>query len=84
MDINSQFDLFMKSTISNKWIGDNNLQIYVRKAFHTFCGEVIETIDIANIQQTEKSKGKGYFCPLCNISKLMVLQFILKIFLIQN
>ncbi len=61
MELNEQFDQFMQSPINNKWIGDNNIQIYVRKAFHTYCGKVIQTIDIANIQQTEESKGKGYF-----------------------
>ena len=49
-------------TISNVWITTDELQIYLRKAIHSVGGEIIRTIDIANVSLVnQEDKGKGYF-----------------------
>lgn len=61
MSLCDQFDQFMLSPLHNMWIGDNNIQVYIRKGYHLIHQEFLNTIDIANIQQDVEHRGKGFF-----------------------
>ena len=61
MSIKEELIDFMKSKRTNAWIGDNFIQVYVRKGIHSFGGDIIKTFDVANIEQDPIHIGKGYF-----------------------
>lgn len=61
MDIIDAFDKFMSSNIRNEWIEDYALRVYVRKGSHLIDGELVKTIDIANIQSAPEYQHNGYF-----------------------
>lgn len=59
MTCEEQLTKFLKQTIQNRmWIGDGTLNVYVRKGHHVLGGEMLETLDIANIEAEPKGKGR--------------------------
>jgi hypothetical protein len=60
--ITDQLDDFMESSFNNLWLNDDILSIYVRKGNHLFRGEILATLDVANIGTIpDEYKGKGHF-----------------------
>lgn len=60
--ITEQLDDFIDSPVSNKWLNDGILSVYVRKGYHVYDGMILNTLDIANISTiSEQYQGKGYF-----------------------
>lgn len=55
-------DEFMNSKVPCKWIENDVLGVYIRKGIHRIHGELLNTIDIANIRSIpNQHRGKGYF-----------------------
>ena len=53
---------FINSPSRNEWLISPELEVYVRKGLHAFDGQIINTFDIANIQDAPADyKGKGHF-----------------------
>ena len=50
---------FLKGNLRNIWINTAKLNVYVRKGYHYINGELLKTLDIANISVNESYKRKG-------------------------
>lgn len=53
------FQAFMKSGQRNQWLETHTIKIYMRKATHAIGGQVVKTLDIANIHIDETERGQG-------------------------
>lgn len=56
-----QLDDFMESSARNNWLCDKHLRVYVRKGIRYIEGQMLNTVDVANIESPPKYKGKGFF-----------------------
>ena len=54
-----EFLAFMASSKSNTWINNKSMEVYVRKAHHSFNDTLIRTLDIANINIKNPGQGTG-------------------------
>ncbi len=45
----------------NAWLEDSKMKVYVRHGHHCIEGEMRETLDIANVEVSEKHQGKGLY-----------------------
>ena len=61
MTINDQLDEFLASRKSNSWLRTKELGVYVRKGQRLIDGVYTNTLDIANIQQSDQFIGQGHF-----------------------
>lgn len=68
----SQVEKFLAGPEHNAWLKVETMKVYVRKAGHLIDGNVIDTLDIANVDQLEKQRGKGKFRQLViDLTKLL-------------
>ena len=61
-DILNQIEEFMNLPIKNKWIGNDEIKIYIRKSKRYINEKMIDCFDIATIE-VEK-QGKGLFTKI--------------------
>lgn len=52
---------FMESPCRNEWLRLDHMSVYVRKGHHAFDGQLVKTIDIANISVDEDWQNSKVF-----------------------
>jgi hypothetical protein len=60
----AQVEKFLSGSSRNEWLKVGKMKVYVRKAGHLIDGNVVMTLDLANLEQHEKLRGKGQFRQL--------------------
>jgi len=52
---------FLESDLKNAWIENSKLRVYLRKGFHSIDGEIVSTLDVANVVVPESKRNQGIF-----------------------
>lgn len=59
--MNTTLSEFMESPRVNEWLALENMNVYVRKGKHPHNGDILNTLDIANIAVHPDMQGEGVF-----------------------
>lgn len=81
----TQIEKFLNGNSYNAWLKVGTMKVYVRKSHHQINNKLMKTFDIANVEQSEKQRGKGKFRQLIiDLTSLLKKQSNLECIFIEN
>lgn len=80
----SELHSFFKSKQRNAWLNIGVYRVYVRRAYHMIEGEIVRTIDLANIVKEDSSVPYGGFWELFAELKRLSRENAIKALFLEN
>lgn len=62
-------ELMSSSRLDRKWITVGPVRVYVRNGMRSLDGQIVPTIEIANIGVDQRNRRKGFFRAVCEVAE---------------